>query len=313
MNIVGPSRRGALLLAAAAVAGLLRHAHADSASAALRGTAVVYQGISSDQIEELTPPAAIAAAVAQASDSSHVGAPSRIWQALEHGEKVDCLDCIPAVEGLLYSDNAKNREIAAWWLRRRIFGVFGSGQVYERVTQTLASHNDPVVRARAAEALGEFLTGAGTSPLTTALTHDADPRVRVAAARALDRLNMPGVSGDLATAMSDSDSTVRLAALSTATHLHAFTDIGAITRLLGDTDPLVRRHAASALGARRAKDGVSGLITLLTQDSDPIARAEAAHALGLIGDASARDALRTAAHDTDGFVRDAALMAERRL
>ena len=52
-----------------------------------------------------------------------------IWQALEHGEKVECLDCIPAVEKLLYDGNAKNREIAAWWLRRRIFGVFGPGEV----------------------------------------------------------------------------------------------------------------------------------------------------------------------------------------
>ena len=46
----------------------------------------------------------------------------------------------PSVEKLLYDANAKNREISAWWLRRRIFGVFGPGEVYERmVTQTLAN------------------------------------------------------------------------------------------------------------------------------------------------------------------------------
>jgi HEAT repeat protein len=52
---------------------------------------------------------------------------------------------------------------------------------------------------------------------------------------------------------------------------------------------------------------------MLAQETDPMARAEAAHALGLIGDPSARDALQAAAQDANGFVRDAALMAQRRL
>ena len=60
-------------------------------------------------------------------------APTEIWRALEHGEKVECLNCIPAVSKLLYNDDAKTREISAWWLRRRIFGVFGPGEVYSRL------------------------------------------------------------------------------------------------------------------------------------------------------------------------------------
>jgi HEAT repeat protein len=289
-------------------------AQADAAQTALHGTAVVYRGIPDDQVEQLTSPARIASVVAQASDPSHVGAPSAIWQALEHGEKIDCLDCIPGVENLLYSDNNKNREIAAWWLRRRIFGVFGKGQVYERVTQTLATHADPVLRSRAAEALGEFLEGTGAGPLSTALVKDTDARVRASAARALDRLNSPGANGELTQALSDSDPTVRLAALSAATHVHGFSNIAAVAAMLGDQEsPLVRRHAAAALGAMKARDAVPALIVILTQDTDAVARAEAAHALMLIGDPSARDALKTAAQDADGSVRDAALMAQRRL
>jgi HEAT repeat protein len=289
-------------------------AQADTAQATLHGTALVYKGIPDDQVEQLTSPARIQSVVAQASDPSHVGAPSAIWQALEHGEKIDCLDCIPSVEGLLYSDNDKNREIAAWWLRRRIFGVFGKGQVYERVTQTLATHADPVIRARAAGALGEFLEGTGAAPLSTALIHDADPGVRAAAAKALDRLNSPGVDGELTQALSDTDPAVRLSALTAATHVHGFSNIAAVANLLGDTaSPQIRRHAAAALGAMRARDAVPALIAQLSQDSDPIARAEAAHALGLIGDSSASSALSAAAQDADGFVRDAALMAQRRL
>ena len=288
-------------------------AQADAAQTALHGTAVVYRGIPDDQVEQLTSPARIASVVAQASDPSHVGAPSAIWQALEHGEKIDCLDCIPGVENLLYSDNNKNREIAAWWLRRRIFGVFGKGQVYERVTQTLATHADPVLRSRAADALGEFLDGTGAGPLSTALVKDTDARVRASAARALDRLNSPGVNGELTLALSDSDPTVRLAALTAATHVHGFSNKAAVATMLSDQSPVVRRHAAAALGAMKARDAVPALIVVLTQDKDAIARAEAAHSLMLIGDPSARDALKAAAQDADGSVRDAALMAQRRL
>ena len=306
----------ALIIAGLATGGLLQgyRAHADATQAALRGTATVYRGIPADQVEQLTSPARIMSVVAQASDPSHVGAPSAIWQALEHGEKVDCLDCIPAVENLLYSDSSQNREIGAWWLRRRIFGVFGPGQAYERVTTTLKTNADPVLRARAAEALGEFLESAGAAPLSAALVGDADAKVRAAAARGLDRLNSPGVNGELAHALTDTDASVRLAALTAATHVHGFSDIASVARLLGDqSSALVRRHAAAAVGAMRARDAVPALIAVLTQDTDPVARAEAAHSLGLIGDASAKDALRAAEQDSDGFVRDAALIAQRRL
>jgi hypothetical protein len=170
------------------------------------------------------------------------------------------------------------------------------------------------LRARAADALGEVLDGAGAAPLSAALAGDLDPQVRAAAARALDRLNSPGSNGELATALADGDATVRLAALTAATHVHGFSDIAAVARLLSDSaSPEVRRHAASALGAMRARDAVPALITMLSHETDAVARAEAAHALGLIGDPSAKDAVRAAAQDPDAFVRDASAIAARRL
>ena len=113
-------------------------AQADAPKPPTKGTGAVYRGIRDDQIEQLTTPDRIKAVATKPTS------PSAIWQALEHGEKVECLDCIPAVEKLLYDGNAKNREIAAWWLRRRIFGVFGQGEVYSRTVQTLqiASRRD---------------------------------------------------------------------------------------------------------------------------------------------------------------------------
>jgi HEAT repeat protein len=284
-------------------------AQAEAPKPPTRGTGTVYKGIRDDQIEQLTSPDRIKAVATKATS------PSAIWQALEHGEKVECLDCIPAVEKLLYDGNAKNREIAAWWLRRRIFGVFGTGEVYSRTVQALAANPDPATRARAAEALGEFLDSAGVPHVAKSLVSDAEPVVRAAAARALDRLNTPGPNGELAKALGDSDEGVRLSALSAAMHVHGFSDVASVARLAYDDSPVIRRHAAGALGKMRARDSVTALVGLTSpaQESDARARASAAHALGLIADPSARDALMAAMSDPDSFVRDAARIALRRL
>ena len=86
------------------------------ATASPGGTEAVYGHIPRDQVEFLTPGDRIKSVASS-------GAPMAIWEALEHGERVECLECIPAVSPLLYDANARTREIAAWWLRRRIIGV----------------------------------------------------------------------------------------------------------------------------------------------------------------------------------------------
>jgi HEAT repeat protein len=273
----------------------------------------VYKGILADQIEQITPADRIMSVATKVLTDP---APALVWQALEHGEKVDCLDCIPAVEQLLYVNDAKTREISAWWLRRRIFGVFGPGEAYERTIQTLQTSSDAITRARAAEALGEFLSAGGIAPVASALVKDTSPEVRAAAASALNRLNSVGPNGELALALSDGDATVRLSALRAAVRVQGFTDVAAVARLVSDSSVEVRRHAASALGSMRAKDSVAALIALtsLAQESDAVTRAEAAHALGLIGDKAALDALVAAQkNDPDMRVRDAATIALRTL
>jgi HEAT repeat protein len=287
-------------------------AHAATPSSTLRGTATVYKGILADQVEQITPADRIKSIATKVFDTP---APAAIWQALEHGEKVDCIDCIPAVEKLLYVNDVKTREIAAWWLRRRIFGVFGEGQAYERTIQTLQTHADAATRAHAAEALGEFLSSGGVQPVATALVNDASPLVRAAAARALTRLNTTGPNQELSQAMSDGDPTVRFAAVHAAMRIQSFTDVVAVAQLVSDTSVDVRRQAASALGSMRAKDSVAALIALTssTQESDPVTRAEAAHSLGLIGDKVAVAALVAAQSDPDMRVRDAATIALRTL
>ncbi|MDB5220218.1 MAG: repeat protein [Myxococcaceae bacterium] len=268
------------------------------------GTQAIYGNIPPDQIEFLSTGDRIKSVAAS-------GSMMAIWETLEHGERVECLDCIPSVEPLLYDANPRTREIAAWWLRRRLFGVFGPDEVYSRTISTLQSDADPKRRTYAAYALGEFLAAPGIEACALAIDHDGDPNVRAAAASALGRLNDDG-RGALTKALTDADPRVKLAALGSAGRVNTFTDVQGVARLTGDADPTVRRRSAELLGAMRAKDAVDGLIAL-TKDGDASVRNSAAHALGQIRDARAKGALEALANDPDGLVRDQAVIALRRL
>ena len=138
---------GALCLGAATFTDSIVSAQEDTGNIHA-GRASVYENLLSNSLERVSTPEAIK------SLSQGNVAPTRIWKVLEHGERVECLDCIPYVEKLLWDRNAKNREISAWWLRRRMFGVFGQGQVYERVVETLTNDEDATRRAYAADAIG---------------------------------------------------------------------------------------------------------------------------------------------------------------
>jgi hypothetical protein len=243
-------------------------------------------------------------------------APTQFWTMLEHGERVECLDCVPYVSKMLYASNPKSREISAWWLRRRIFGVFGKGEVYEQTINTVSNPKaSELSRAYAANALGEFLEGAGIAPVAQAVLSDSSPKVRLAAANALVRLNNQGPNSELSTALSDADVEVRLAALNGVTHINVFSNVDRVVNLISDPSPLVRRRAAQALGTLKSGDAVVGLIALTSVDneSDAGVRAAAVWALGQIADSQARDAVLSAANDNDSGVRDAARFAVRRL
>jgi len=243
-------------------------------------------------------------------------APTRIWKVLEHGEKLECLGCIPVVSKLLYNSNAKTREISAWWLRRRIFGVFGPGQVYEQTLNTLADGSQSESRrVYAANALGEFLSDSGVPALSSAAVGDTSALVRTAAVAGLERLNSSGAKGELALAFADADADVRLAALHAATRINAFTDVVAVVPLISDSSALVRRRAAETLGVMKAADAVAGVVGLTSpdQESDAPVRAAAVWALGQIGDPAAQDAIIDPQNDSDASVRSAATIAARML
>ena len=266
----------------------------------------VYGFTPPDQAEFLSSPDAIKSAVLSA-------APTKIWETLEHGEYIECLDCIPLVAPLLYDANAKNREIAAWWLRRRIFGVFGSGEVYEQTLNTLAGDNDPLRRMYAANAVGEFLNGAGVPSVAQALLHDGDPRVRAASASALGRLNDDG-AGALGTAMADTDPGVKLASLGAAGRINSFSSLAQVAALTTDQTPEVRRRAIEVLDGLHATDAIAPVAAAAQKDADSRVRAAACHALGVFGDSSVLQLLTNLSqNDPDQFVRDEASIALKRI
>ena len=270
------------------------------------GFAGVYGIQPTNSAEFLSSPDAIKSA-------SVSGAPTLIWQTLEHGEKVECLDCIAFVAPLLYDANAKNREIAAWWLRRRILGVFGPGEVYQQTLQTLQTDADPLRRSYAAYALGEFLFAPGIAACSVSALSDGDAMVRAAAASALGRLNSDG-QGALGKAMLDSDPTVRLAALGSAGRVNTFSSMSAAAALTTDPNAAVRRRAIEVLDALDATDALAPVAAAAQNDSDAGVRAVACHALGTFGNGSVLPLLQNlAANDPDTFVQDQAEIAIKRL
>jgi HEAT repeat protein len=270
------------------------------------GFAGVYGTVPPDQAEFLSTPDHMLSAVAS-------GAPSLVWEALEHGEKIECLDCITPIGALLYDSNAKTREIAAWWLRRRVVGVFGPGEVYSQTVTTLQTDPSPVRRAYAANALGEFFVTPGIAACATAVISDTDPGVRAAAATALGRLNDDG-SGALGQAMADVNEAVSLAALESSARINSFASIQSVAALTSNPSAFVRRRAMEVLDALDATDTV--LVVTLTAARDPDAgtRAAACHALGTFGNSAVVSELqKLSQNDPDSFVRDQAQIALRRL
>ena len=274
------------------------------------GRAQVYKQLAPESLEAVSTPEEIKGLLA-----SNV-APTRIWKVLEHGEKLECLACVPVVSKLLYNSNAKTREISAWWLRRRIFGVFGPGQVYQQTIETLTNPEESESRRiYAANALGEFLSHSGVSALSQAATADKSALVRVAAVAGLERLNSSGQDGELTVALGDNEEQVRLTALHAVTRINSFQDVDAVVALISDPSSLVRRRAAESLGVMKSEDSLVGLIALTApdQESDPSVRAAAVWALGQIGSTEARDAILAAQADSDPLVRSAAAVAGRML
>lgn len=243
-------------------------------------------------------------------DAIEHGSPERLKATLEYGERVLCEACVPLLEGkLLDGSPPRVREMAAWWLRRQ---PFAAPHILTKLRSVVREDASPARRARAAEALGEFMDPHALPELSDAAREDADAAVRAAAVRGLARLNSDAAGAVLPDALSDSDASVRLQTLAVLLSVTGFRDHAALLPLLGDTSPEVRTRAARLCGEYRVADAETALIEVLLGDPAANARKAAAWALGRIGGAEGKQALIEAEQsETDARVLDAIGIAER--
>lgn len=236
------------------------------------------------------------------------GSTERLKATLEYGERVLCQECVPLLEGkLLASGTARVREMAAWWLRRQ---PLAGPAVLVKLKAVLASDPSAERRARAAEALGEFMDYHALEVLGTASKQDADVGVRAAAVRGLSRLNAPGAGALITAALSDPALEVRKAALDVVLLVAGFRGFAPLIPLLNDADAATRAHAARVIGELQLSDASATLTALLTTDTSASVRKAAAWALGRIGGAQAALAAQKA-RETDPLVLSAIEVAER--
>jgi hypothetical protein len=238
------------------------------------------------------------------------GTTSSLIAMLEYGERVECHACVaPLTRNLLESGDSEVRRISAWWLRRRMFAI---GAIMAQMKNVLETDSDPIRRARAAMAIGEFLDPNGLEPLTDAYAVDGSPEVRAAVVTALGRLNHPGGIPTIAAALDDGDLDVRRAALDHVLNVNFIREYDALIGALGDSDTMVRMRAARLTGVFGVDSAVPALVGMLSGDAEVGVRQAAAWALGKIGTAEAFAALRDAAAIEEvSLVRDAIDVAMR--
>lgn len=210
--------------------------------------------------------------------------------------------------------NPENRDVEF-----RVLAAFALGEIESHhAASYLLQHLDPtvessvVVRARCAEALGKIvsnklsadsLSNYGIKGITDALvkllppageplpTEDAKLLTSLTLT-ALLRIRQPSSVEAITAQLRSTDPDIRWQAANALARIREgiAQSVPALLPLLEDKNPLVRAHAARALGVAKATEA-TGPLTKLLADSDARVVASVIGALGAIGEARAVDAL----------------------
>jgi HEAT repeat protein len=226
---------------------------------------------------------------------------------LERAERLVCGACIEPVMALLDSDDARIREVAAWWFARR---AAQKEEIHDLAVARL--YGDDMIGARnAADWLGTFRHPKALPALEYAATRtDLAAPARAAVIRALGTIAHPAGEATIVSALADGDAKVRREAVHAYWSLRGARDGAPLAARLGDADAAVRAEACSALGQFAYAPARAALETTLAADGDVFVRRNAAYALGRIGDPASKPALLAAqASDPSSLVRGAAKAA----
>lgn len=181
---------------------------------------------------------------------------------------------LPALLAALGDDDWLVRELACHGLR-----VLADVRAVAALSRTVLAEEEPLVRAAAAEALGEIGGEDAVGPLIRAL-RDADAAVRAAAARGLGVLqSSQAVAPVVGLLQADPSMTVRCSAIQALREMAS--GVEAIMAALQDASPQVRKAAADALEDFADPRSFAPLITAL-DDPDLQVRKAAAGTLGEI-------------------------------
>jgi cyclophilin family peptidyl-prolyl cis-trans isomerase/HEAT repeat protein len=159
------------------------------------------------------------------------------------------------------------------------------------------SDGDPVVRAKAALAMGQ-IGAAGSLPDLERTAADATPAVRASAAFALGLIGDASSNATLLTLATDHEASVRAAAAEAIGRLHEPESMTAMRALLEDDDVMVRSAAALAAWKMAEPDGLLDLLLANLRAEDPRVRVASAYALARLTSAAVAPASSGAAVGT---------------
>ncbi|HVZ71046.1 MAG TPA: HEAT repeat domain-containing protein [Polyangia bacterium] len=224
---------------------------------------------------------------------------------LERSEHLVCAGCTDLVLPLVDHLNYRVRQAAAWWLARR-----GTAREVFVEMLTRLSQPDSIKARNAADVLGEFKTTAAIPALGAALSNPIyTGEARAAMARALGAIGRNEGAAPLVAALSDSDPMVKAAALEGIRTIEGYHDGSVAVPLVTDADSQVRIAAVTTLGTMHTSQGASALLAALASDKAESVRKTAAWALGEIGAPASvvgPGLQAAAAHDASPFVRSLA-------
>ncbi len=163
----------------------------------------------------------------------------------------------------------------------------------------LLEDRDEWTRSYAIRALAKIGDTKAVEKLADLIINDPEFIVRAEAAEALGQIGGTGASPALKKALRDSTVSVRAAAVRALGKLKDKTAVSEFRRLLHDPGNTTRAYAAEALGIMQDKKSVPDIITTSLNYEDSYVRGYAAEALGSIADKSAVAALIDHLSDDD--------------
>lgn len=142
--------------------------------------------------------------------------------------------------------------------------------IWDTFCRTLTSDPNPIVKAKAAEALGKLGNARFTPILLQALTDESDI-VRHTVIQSLGRIRAMEAIPALIATLTDQNPELSTAAAIALGQIGTEAAIPALIQALNAPDPIVRKSSANALGQIGSTRSISALLTALEGDRDSMA------------------------------------------